>query len=166
MLAQSFPELNFVVQDLPEVEPAFQSNVPQDLTKRVAFQKHDLFTPQTASADIFVLKVILHDWPDKFAIQILRNLLPALRPGGRIMLCEIMSPSPTYDSQGRALLPFSARPHMSSADLQMLAMFSSLERGLDDWKGLVKQADERLEVRNVFSFPGAPWGVLEVVFQG
>lgn len=85
-----------MVQDRPEVAEAFATAVPDELKSRVTFQGHDFFTPQVLNADVFFIKMNLHDWPDKYASQILRNLLPQLKTGGRILLCEVVSP-PTHD---------------------------------------------------------------------
>ncbi len=153
-----------IVQDQPEVEAAFRSLVPQDLTARITFQPHDFFTPQTTPADVFFLKLILHDWPDKYACEILQKLLPSLKPGGRIILFEIVSP-PTHDVDGKPLVPLHLRRILSAADLQMMVAFNSLERGLDDWKALAKQADERLEVK-VSTVPGAPRSLIELALRG
>lgn len=151
--------MNLVVQDLPEVQKAFQAYVPHDLTTRVTFQPHDFFNPQSMAAEVYFLKSILHDWPDKYAIEILRNLLPNLKPGGRIVLCEIVSPP------AQVPLPRPVRQIMSAADLQMLVAFNSLDRTMEDWQALAKQADERLDARLVSSFPGSPWGIVEIVLK-
>ncbi len=165
-LAHSFPKLRFVVQDLPEVEEAFRTNVPSELaSKRISFRSHDIFTQQTTPADVYFLKRILHDWPDKYAAEILRNLLPSLKPGGRIVLAE-MVPPPTHDAQGRPLLPLPMRRQFSALDLQMLASFNSVERNLDGWSALAKRADPRLRVANVASQPGAPLSLIEIVYDG
>lgn len=163
LLARNYPKLSLIVQDLPEVEAAFRSHCPSDVSSRITFQKHDFFTPQTCQADAYFLKTILHDWPDKYATRILRNLLPALKPGARILLCEIIA-TPTYDMQGKHLLPLPIRRMASASDLQMLVLFNSNERSLEDWKRLIKCADERFEVVNVSSVPGALWSLIEVVF--
>lgn len=159
MLAKEFPKLNLMVQDLPEVQAAFQAFIPNDLTTRVTFQSHDFFNPQTIGADMYFLKMILHDWPDKYAVKILRNLLPALKPGGRILLCEAVSPP------AQAPLPRSVRQILSATDLQMLVAFNSMERAMEDWQALAKQADERLDARLVSSFPGSIWAIVELVLK-
>ena len=35
---------------------------------------------------VFYLRMILHDWPDKYCIKILKNLIPALEKDGGIVL--------------------------------------------------------------------------------
>lgn len=162
VIARSFPKLKFIVQDLPSNEVNFQSNLPQDLVTRITYQTHDFFTPQPTTADVFLLKTILHDWPNSAACAILRNLIPAIRTGTRILICENVAPSP-FNAQETSVLPMTVQRLISSADLQMLTLYNNLERGMEQWSALIKEADERLEIRNVFTLPGALRSILEVV---
>lgn len=104
-----------------------------------------------------MLKLILHDWPDKYAIKILANLLPHLESGERLLLVEgIAAPD---DAQ----FPFRTLARMmSAADLQMLNAFNSLERSLDRWKALLAKVDRRLEITYVSDVPGSMHNFLEI----
>lgn len=43
---------------------------------------HDFFTPQPIQdADLFMLRFVIHDWADREAIKILKNLRAAATPG-------------------------------------------------------------------------------------
>lgn len=164
-LAQNFPNLKLVVQDLPTVEQAFRAYVPAELTSRITFQAHDFFNPQPVVADVYFMKGVLLDWPDKYAIKVLRALLPGLRHGARVILCETCSP-PKYNAKGDKVMPVPVERMMTSLDLQMLVALNSKERTIQEWKSLLVQADERFELANVATFPGTAWGLLEVVFRG
>ena len=65
-LAENYPNLKLIVQDKPAVEPAFDANIPPDLIEsgRLQFQPHDFFNPQEEIADVYLVKSVLHDWPD------------------------------------------------------------------------------------------------------
>ena len=143
------------------MEKSFVSNVPQDLKSRISFQAHDFFTKQNTMADLFFLKMILHDWPDKYAAKILQNLVPSLKPGGRIVLCEAVS-LPIHDTEGNFLLPLTPRRITSAADLQMLTAFNSLERTQKDWESVLQKADSRLKINKISSFPGSLWSIVEI----
>lgn len=73
-LAQSFPQLKFIVQDLPAVVTAVNSKrpVPVGLEDRVTFMEHDMFTEQPVSADVYMFGFVFHDLPDKYVARILR----------------------------------------------------------------------------------------------
>ncbi|KIM93287.1 hypothetical protein OIDMADRAFT_138176 [Oidiodendron maius Zn] len=162
--AKHFPKLKYIVQDLPEVEEAFNSNLPKELAHRVSFQPHDFFQPQNIQADVYFMKVVLHDWPDKYAAQIVNNLLPYLKKGSRLVLCEGVQPE-SYDVHGNAIIPLFVRRLLSSMDLQMLVGANCLERRLTDWKDLLAQVDKKLEIRNVASFPGAVLSIINIGYN-
>lgn len=51
------------------------------------------FTEQPIKgADVYLLRSVLHDWPDEYALQILRSLIPAMKPGSRVVLNEVCLP--------------------------------------------------------------------------
>ena len=93
-IAQRVQSLNLIVQDM-EVANADHSKLPEDLNHRVTFMTHDFFTPQPVNnADAYLLRWILHNWPDKYCLTILRSLIPALKPGARIIVNEFCLPEP------------------------------------------------------------------------
>jgi hypothetical protein len=88
-IARGFPSLRFVVQDLPQVIEDAKMKVPAELADRVTFMAHDMFTEQPVKdADVYYFRWILHDWSDKYCVKILKSLIPALKPGARIMFSE------------------------------------------------------------------------------
>lgn len=163
-LAQTYPKLKLVVQDLPGVEESFNTTVPEELKPRVSFQTHDFFTTQPVAADVYFFKAILHDWPDKYASKILGALVPSMRPGSRIVLCEGIFPPP--GSKQWLSLPLPVQRAMSMMDLQMLVLFNAKQRTVEDWKNVIMGADKRLELVNVYKLQGNTFGILEIVFNG
>lgn len=92
-IAERFPDITCIVQDRPEVVHA--AKTPPDLKDRVTFQAHDFFTEQPVKgADVYYFRWIFHDWADKYAAQILRALVPALKDGARIVISEYLVPEP------------------------------------------------------------------------
>lgn len=61
---------------------------------------HDFFEPEPADLLssshgklVFFLRMILHDWPDKYCIKILKNLVPALeKNGGTVLINDSVVP--------------------------------------------------------------------------
>ena len=50
---------------------------------------HDFFTPQPVTdASVFVVRQVLHDWPDKQCLEILRQLRGAATPNTRLMIID------------------------------------------------------------------------------
>lgn len=94
-IAQSFPTLRFIVQDKAEVVELGREMLPANVRDRVSFMSHDFFTEQPVkNADVYALRWILHDWSDKYAVRILQALIPALKPGARILVIEQVLPEP------------------------------------------------------------------------
>lgn len=58
------------------------SSIPDKGEKQYEPQSHDFFTTQPIkAARAYSLHSILHDWDDKDCLRILKNLVPALKPG-------------------------------------------------------------------------------------
>ena len=88
-LAKEYPDLQFVVQDLPKVIEDAKTKSPAEMSHRVTFQAHDFFEEQPVkNADIYYFRWILHDWSDKYCVKILQALIPALKPGARLLFSE------------------------------------------------------------------------------
>lgn len=95
LLATTFPDIRCVVQDLPEVVAAGASKLPPALMNRVNFMAHDFLTEQPVkNADVYYFRWIFHNWSDKYCVQILRNLIPALKPGAIILINDNCLPEP------------------------------------------------------------------------
>jgi trans-aconitate methyltransferase len=94
-LAQRFSSIQCIVQDRAEVVREARIKLPVHLADRVSFIEHDFFEDQPVmNADVFFLRWILHDWSDTYAIRILRSLIPALKPGTRVLVNEHILPEP------------------------------------------------------------------------
>ena len=92
-LARHYPKMRCISQDLPDVVAGVE--VPEDLKGRVEVLAHDFFTEQPVkNADAYLFRWIFHDWSDKYSIQILRNLIPALKHRSKIVIGEMCLPEP------------------------------------------------------------------------
>lgn len=170
VLAQKFPEMDITVEDLPKVESVFKANVPDDLSSRVRFVAHDFFQPQPVEADIYMIKLILHDWPDNECVRILQGLRPALRPGAKVLFIDYVGKQDTVEEKKpgdeSSSLPRSIQQMGTSTDLRMMALFSAKERAPKEWKALFKAADERFNVTRFEANPLSFFVVIEAVWQG
>lgn len=87
-LTERYPSLHVIVQDIPDVVDQGRAILgSRSGPSHVEFQAHDFFTPQPVQgADAYSLRMILHDWPDEFCLKIIRNIVPALKPGARLII--------------------------------------------------------------------------------
>lgn len=92
-LANKYPAIKIVVQDLPHVIENAQQNATTALADRITFQAHDFFSDQPVyGADIYIFRMIFHDWSDKFCKRILQRLVPALKTGSRVLINDFCIP--------------------------------------------------------------------------
>ena len=73
-LAQRFPGLNFVVQDLTDVISDGPNHVPSELQNRITFMAASCLEEQSVKgAAVYFLRAVLHNFPDEYIVRILRN---------------------------------------------------------------------------------------------
>ena len=94
IIAQNAPGLRFVVQDLPGALQGAQDTIPKDITPRLEFMAHDFFQDQPVQADVFLFRMIFHNWADKYVVKILRATIPGLKPGSRVVINDYVVPQP------------------------------------------------------------------------
>jgi SAM-dependent methyltransferase len=94
-LAKAFPSLTFVVQDFADVIEDGPSHVPAEISSQITFMAYDMLTPQTVrDADVVFFRAVLHNWTDHYCLKILRNQIPALKKGSRLIIVEPQLPEP------------------------------------------------------------------------
>ncbi|KAK7913883.1 hypothetical protein PG985_011586 [Apiospora marii] len=93
-LAATYPTFSIIVQDLPRViqQTVEDQKGSADLTS-VTYQAHNFFDEQPVKdADIYFMRHVFHNHPDAECVKILTALLPALKPGARVLVSEYVVP--------------------------------------------------------------------------
>jgi 6-hydroxytryprostatin B O-methyltransferase len=162
-IASANPKLKLIVQDLPNVieraQDPQQSVVPEELRSRVSFMVQDFFQPQAVNgADVYFQRMSFQNFSDKYAIQMLRALVPAMGPHSRLIVTD------------QCLPPVGAPPatierFMRTQDLNMLLLLNAKQRDYGQWNHLFKSADPRLTIKNVITPPGSIMSFIEVVLE-
>jgi hypothetical protein len=98
--------------------------------------------------DAYLMKNIVHDWPDDDAARILNNIRNAIAPHGMLLLLESVLPERSSSDFGMML------------DLEMLIAVGGKERTRSEWVDLLGRAGFRLDrvVRTA-----APVAIVETV---
>jgi 2,7-dihydroxy-5-methyl-1-naphthoate 7-O-methyltransferase len=65
------------------------------VAERVTAVGQSCFDPLPARADLYLLKNVLGDWPDREAMAILQRCAEAARPAGRILVLGGVPPTRT-----------------------------------------------------------------------
>lgn len=139
-IAQRHQHLSFVVQDLPEVITTanLPNNTDDGVRRRIRFEVHDFLTDQTTQGEVFLLRWILHDWPDHYVISILRHLRPALRPGNKILVNDQLMPEPGQVGPvvERQIRWVSLWPKRPATLLTLISLFATSPHPLSDFSSL------------------------------
>ncbi|KAL9038992.1 MAG: hypothetical protein Q9214_005058 [Letrouitia sp. 1 TL-2023] len=158
-LAQSFPGLGFVVQDLPGTVPKSSENVPKDISGRIRFAAHDCFESQPQTADVFLFRMIFHNWSDEHAVKILKATVPGLKRGSRVVINDYLVPEPKT-------VPLLKERTIREMDMIMLTLFNSRDREMGDWIKLFREADERYQDVKAWVPEGSSLAIIEAVWGG
>ncbi|KAH8730334.1 hypothetical protein GQ44DRAFT_674326 [Phaeosphaeriaceae sp. PMI808] len=161
-LASAFPDLKFIVQDLPDtikIAEAALAGDPELQNDRIKFMAHNFLTPQPVTdADVYFLRMIIHDWPDSSVITILGHLRDALKkPGAKVVIMDTILPKP-------GTIALLQERQLRVRDLTMMQTFNAKEREYDDWKALVEQSG--LEILKTHQPEGSNMGLLEIGLPG
>ncbi|KAF2661047.1 methyltransferas-like protein [Lophiostoma macrostomum CBS 122681] len=157
-VAERFPHVRCVVQDLEGTVKEGKERLAPHLKDRVEFQTHNFFTSQTVTADVYYFRSIFHNWSDKYCIRILQSLTPALKPGSRIIIHERILPDlntlNTADAKGAI-----------NMDIGMLQLLNAQQREMHEWEVLFKSADKRYRYLGATKPDGAIRWIIEAQWQ-
>jgi hypothetical protein len=143
-----YPHLHGVVLDLAT---AFQDERAlwarrMGMESRCTYAAGDMFK-QVPSADVYLMKHVLHDWNDAECVQILSNVRAAANVGARLLVAEFVVPSPTM-------------PHFAKLfDIHMMCVSPGEERTAAEYGALFDKAGWRLLDARHSSF--SPLSVIE-----
>ncbi|KAK4199612.1 S-adenosyl-L-methionine-dependent methyltransferase [Triangularia verruculosa] len=167
-LADKYKNMKFVVQDLQKTVDSAPKPISPDpqVAGRITLLAHDFFTEQvTRGADVYFFRWIMHNYSTPYAVQILRNLIPALKPGARIVINDHC----LFEGSGLEEDPWDEKV-MRRMDVVMLSLLNAQERTESEFRELFAQAGEG-QVGGEFVFKGVtrPEGcrmsIIEAVWQ-
>ncbi|MCI4352645.1 MAG: methyltransferase domain-containing protein [Thermoplasmata archaeon] len=130
---RQYPQMTGILFDLPYAVEGARAHIEElGLTARCRIFGGSFFESVPAGADVYLLKSVLHNWPDPRAVEILRNVRTAMPPHGRLLIVERLLPSARGPDQAFAM------------DLNMLAFPGGRERMQSEYERLLQSAGLRL----------------------
>ena len=139
MALQKHPSMEGVLFDLPNVIDQAQERWAKrsdGVASRIRFHAGNFFEqgsiPKVGPADAFVLRNILHDWPDQQCVEILSNLKASMQPSSKLMLVEL-----GLATEGPTHMLEQAR---SGIDMLMMTMFEGKERTRPELTGILNES--------------------------
>ncbi|TFY63589.1 hypothetical protein EVG20_g6256 [Dentipellis fragilis] len=166
-LARDFPALKLVVQDLSNVIEDLWSTTMLEAVEsgRMQLEAHDFFKAQPkhdVPISVFLLKQIIHDWSDQYALKILKRLRDAAAPDTKLVLVDTLigyacrQPSDNEGKQENGqgipgampveapeplLVNFGAVREMASQiDIAMFILYNGQERTFHHLQRLLREA--------------------------
>ncbi|MFF3646543.1 methyltransferase [Streptomyces sp. NPDC002564] len=106
----------------------------QGVSGRCTIADGGLFDAVPEGGDAYLLKHILHDWPEPQALEILRNVRKAMNPGGRLLVMEMVIPDKINGPHSGKLV-----------DLWLMLLVGGKERTRDQYAELLAKAGFQLE---------------------
>jgi hypothetical protein len=126
------PGLRGTLYEIPAVIEGAKSGPLWPLMDRCTLAAGDMFTSVPAGADAYIMKHIIHDWPDEVCIGILKSCRAGVNPGGKLLVVdEVILPGNDF-APGKFL------------DLQMLLFPGGLERTEQQFRELLAASGWRL----------------------
>jgi hypothetical protein len=122
-----------VLFDLPHVvrdAPAFLKS--RGVESRVTIDPGSFFERAPGGGDAYLLSHIIHDWSEEQCLTILRNCKNAMKPGGRVLIVEMVIPPGNVPHPGKML------------DVMMLVGPGGQERTESEYRDLLGKAGFRL----------------------
>jgi O-methyltransferase domain/Dimerisation domain len=141
LLQEANPTLRGIVFDRPNiVADAVAEIARKGLSERTEVIGGDFFE-WVPSADLYLLKFILHDWDDDRCVTILNRCREAMTPDGRIAIVEMVVGEIADPGLGAVI------------DMNMLAATTGQERSLDEYDALLAAAGLRRIALHVTQSP-------------
>jgi hypothetical protein len=126
------PHLQGTLYEMPHVLEGARSGPLKPVMDRCTLASGDMFSSVPAGADAYLMKHIIHDWPDDRCIQLLKACRKGANPGGKLLVVDsVIQPGNDF-SPGKFL------------DLQMLIFPGGCERTEKQFRDLFVAAGWQL----------------------
>lgn len=120
-ILSAYPSARGVLFDMPHaISKARDHLAGRNLEGRCEFVAGDFFASVPSGADIYLMKTVIHDWPDDKARDILRTCRRAMAADARLLIIERLMPERLEPSEDHRAL--------ARVDLHMLVALGAQER--------------------------------------
>jgi predicted transcriptional regulator len=137
LLSHLLSKHNHLNGTILELDPVFNNQESSwhnkmGLQDRCKYVKGDMFE-QVPSADLYIMKMILHDWNDDECIKILSNIHKSASEKSKVLIIEHIVPNPET-------------PHFSKLfDIHMMCATSGRERTSEEYESILNRSGWRYD---------------------
>jgi hypothetical protein len=126
------PYLRGTLLEIPHVIEGAKSGPLKAMLDRCSFASCDIFSDAFPAADAYVMKHIIHDWPDDLCIKILKSCRKNVNPDGKLLVVDsVIQPGNNFEP-GKFL------------DIQMLIFPGGQERTESEFRELFNASGWKL----------------------
>ena len=126
------PHMKGTLYEIPHVLAGAKDGPLKPMMERCTLASGDMFSSVPAGADAYIMKHIIHDWPDELCIKILKACRKGVNPGGKLLVVDnVIQPGNDF-APGKFL------------DLQMLIFPGGCERTEKQFRELFAASGWRL----------------------
>jgi hypothetical protein len=127
-----YPHMKGTLYEVPHVVDGAKSGPLKPVLDRCTFASGDMFSFVPTGADAYIMKHIIHDWPDDLCVRILQACRNGVNAGGKLLVVDnVIQPGNAF-APGKFL------------DLQMLIFPGGRERTEKEFCELLTSAGWRL----------------------
>jgi hypothetical protein len=118
--------------DVPHVIAGAKEGPLRPLTDRCTLASGDMFSSVPSGADAYIMKHVIHDWPDDGCVKILKACRKGVNPSGKLLVVDIVIQPGNEYALGKFL------------DIQMLIFPGGCERTEKQFRDLLAAAGWKL----------------------
>jgi hypothetical protein len=126
------PQMKGTLYEVPQVVEGCRNGPLTPVMERCTLASGDMFSSVPAGADAYILKHIIHDWPDDRCVQILKACRKGVNAGGKLLVVDSVIQPGNEFSPSKFL------------DLQMLIFPGGCERTEKQFRDLLTAAGWRI----------------------
>ena len=82
------PQMKGTLYDEPHVIEGAKNGPLKPVMERCTLAFGDMFSSVPAGADAYIMKHIIHDWPDELCVKILKSCRKGVNPGGKLLVVD------------------------------------------------------------------------------
>jgi hypothetical protein len=132
-ILQHHPHLTGTLYEMALVVEGAKQGPLEPVMNRCTLIAGDMFASVPAGADAYIMKHIIHDWPDETAIGLLKNCRQAVNAGGKLLVVDaVIDPGNGFN-------------FAKFLDLEMLIFPGGLERTEAQFQQIFSAAGWKLE---------------------
>lgn len=92
-ILERYPTTTATLYEQPQVIRSVEGRLSPKVADRIRLVEGDMFVSIPPGADAYIMKRILHDWPDEMCHKILAGCRAGIREGGKLIVVDAVIPA-------------------------------------------------------------------------